>query len=90
MFAVVVKVELPEGGTIEEGRKNLETEVIPRVKAQPGFVAGYWLSPPAGRDGLGIVVYSDEQSARTAAANVTTPAPVKLVDVEVREVAASA
>jgi hypothetical protein len=90
MHAVVVKVELPEGGTIEQGRKQLEADVIPMVKASPGFVAGYWLSPPTGREGLSIVLYQDEQSARAAAENITPPAPVKLVHVEVREVAASA
>ena len=89
MFAVVVKVELPEGGTIEQGREGLERDVIPVVKQTPGIVAAYWLSPPTGRDGLGVMVYADEASARAAAAMVRTPPPVRLVDVEVREVAAS-
>jgi len=90
MFGVVVKVELPEGGTIEQGRKQLDEFVIPQVKASPGFVAGYWLSPPTGREGLSVVLYEDEASARAAAANITPPPPVKLLDVEVREVARSA
>jgi hypothetical protein len=90
MFAVVVTVELPEGGTIEQGRKQLESEVIPQVKSSPGFVAGYWISPATGREGLSVVFYKDEQSARAAAENIKPPAPVKLLDVEVREVAASA
>jgi hypothetical protein len=90
MFAIVVKVELPEGGTIEEGRKQLETEVIPIIKQSPGFIAAYFLSPPTGRDGLSFTLYKDEESARAAAKMVNPPAPVKLVDVEVREVAASA
>jgi hypothetical protein len=90
MFGVVVKVELPEGGTIEQGRKQLNEVVIPEVKAMPGFVAGYWLSPPTGVEGLSIVIFEDEQSARSAAENVRPPAPVKLISAEVREVAASA
>ena len=45
MFAVVVRVQLPEGRSIEEGRRQLEAEVIPQVKQNPGFVAGYWLAP---------------------------------------------
>jgi hypothetical protein len=89
-FAVVVKVELPEGHTIEQGRQMLETFVIPDVKSHPGFVTGYWLSPPTGRDGLSFVIYNDEASARAAAEGVKPPPPVKLVDVEVREVAAGA
>jgi hypothetical protein len=90
MHAVVVKVELPEGGTIEQGRQMLEQTVIPRVRSQAGFVAGYWLSPPTGRDGLSFVIYDNEQNARSAAENIQPPAPVKLVSAEVREVAASA
>jgi hypothetical protein len=89
-FAVVVKVELPEGRTIEDGRKMLEAVVIPDVKSHPGFVTGYWLAPPTGLEGLSFVIYKDEASARTAAEGVKPPPPVKLVDVEVREVAASA
>jgi hypothetical protein len=90
MFGVVVKVELPEGGTIEQGRKQLDELVIPQVKASPGFVAGYWLSPPTGREGLSFVIYQDEQSARGAAENIRTPPEIRLLDVEVREVARSA
>ena len=69
---------------------QLNEQVIPQVKASPGFIAGYWLSPPTGREGLSVVLYEDEQSARAAAANIEPPAPVKLLNVEVREVAASA
>src|SRR5260221_13961567 len=90
MFGVVVKVELPEGGTIEQGRKQLAEFVIPQVKAHPGFVAGYWLSPPTGREGLSFVIYEDAASARAAAANIQPPAPVKPLEVEEREVARSA
>ncbi len=90
MFAVVVRVQLPEGRSIEEGRRQLEAEVIPQVKQSPGFVAGYWLRPSSGSDALSVVIYKDEQSARTAADNVQPLAPVKLVSAEVREVAASA
>ena len=89
MFALVVKVELPEGGSIEQGRAQLAAEVIPQVRASPGFVAAYWLSPRSGREGLSFVIYSDEHSAKEAAAMVKPPPPVKLLSVEVREVAAS-
>jgi hypothetical protein len=90
MFAVVVRVELPEGFTIEQGRPMLDSEVIPRVKSLPGFVAGYWLHPSAGREGLSFVIFENEQAARGAAANLQVPEPVKLLHVEVREVARSA
>jgi hypothetical protein len=39
---------------------------------------------------LSFTLYKDEASARAAATMVNPPAPVKLLDVEVREVAASA
>lgn len=90
MFAVFVKVELPEGGTIEQGRGILDSEVIPRVKSIPGFVTGYWLHPTAGREGLSFVIFDNEQAARGAADNVQVPEPVKLLHVEVLEVARSA
>jgi hypothetical protein len=90
MFAVVVRVELPEGGTMEQGRQNLETQVIPMVRQSPCFVTGYWLAPAAGREGLSVVIYQDEQSARAMASTVQPPPPVKLLGVEVREVVASA
>ena len=90
MFAVVVRVQLPEGRSLEEGRHQLEAEVIPQVKQSPGFVAGYWLAPSSGTDGLSVVIFKDEQSARAAADGVQPPAPVKLVSTEVREVAGSA
>jgi len=90
MFAVVVRVELPEGGTIEQGRRMLDAEVIPQVKSAPGFIAGYWLHPPSGREGMSVVIYENEQAARGAADSVRPPEPVKLLHVEVREVARSA
>ncbi len=90
MFAVVVRVELPEGGTIEQGRQQLEAEVIPQVRSSPGFVAGYFLAPASGHEGLSVIVYQDEQSARAMAENVRPPEPVKLLGTEVREVVAAA
>jgi hypothetical protein len=90
MHAVVVRVELPEGRSLEEGRQQLEEMVLPRVRQLPGFRAGYWLAPPSGRDGLSFIVFEDERSARTAAENIQPPPGVTLVGTEVREVAASA
>jgi len=59
-------VELPDGGTIEQGRQQLETDVIPQVKSSPGFVAGHFLAPASGHEGLSVLLYNDEQSARAA------------------------
>jgi hypothetical protein len=90
MFAVVMRVELPEGGTIEEGRRQLAAEVIPLLKKKPGFVSAYFLAPSSGREGLSFVVCDSKQAATAAAENMQPPAPIKLLSVEVREVAASA
>lgn len=90
MFAVVTTVELPEGGTIEDGRKQLEAEVIPGIKAAPGFVAAYFLSPAEGREGLSFVIFEGKEAATAASKNIKPPPPVKLLHTEVREVAASA
>jgi hypothetical protein len=90
MFAVVTRVELPEGEIMEQARQRLETQVVPMVKKSPGFVAGYWLAPPAGRDGMSVLIYRDEPSARAMADAMHARPPMKLLGVEVREVVASA
>ena len=90
MYAVVVKVELPEGRSVEEGVRQLNAEVIPMIKSAPGFVSVYFLAPTAEGEGLSFTLFADEKSARAAAEGVNPPAPVKLKSVEVREVVASA
>ena len=90
MFAVVVRVELSEGPTIEQARQMLETQVIPMVRRSPGFAAAYWLAPPAGHDGLSLLIYEDEQSARAVAGSMHSRPLAKLLSVEVRQVVASA
>lgn len=89
MFAVVTRVELPEGQTIEEGRRTLESEVLPLLKDIPGLVHAYFLAPPTGREGLSIVVVESEEVAKMGAEQMKLPAGVKLLSTEVREVAAS-
>jgi heme-degrading monooxygenase HmoA len=90
MYAVVVKVELPEGRSQEEGLRQLNADVIPMIKGAPGFVSVHFLAPESGQEGLSFTLFSDEASARAAAKMVNPPEPVKLKSVEVREVVASA
>lgn len=87
-FAVVGRVELPEGGTIEEGRKQLAAEVIPQLKQAPGFVSAMFLSPKEGREGLSIIVWNTEDDANNAVKNAQFPEGIKPLSFEVREVAA--
>lgn len=88
-FAVVSRVELPEGGTIEEGRKQLASEVIPQLKQAPGFVSAMFLSPKEGREGLSIIVWNTEDEANNAVKNAQLPEGIKPISNEVREVAAA-
>jgi hypothetical protein len=89
MHAVVVKVKLPTGRTIEEGKQQLETLVLPMVRQNPGVLNGYWLAPPQGEEGLSVVLFDNEANARAALDRVQTPPDVQLVHKEVREVVAS-
>ena len=91
MHAVVVKVKLPTGRTIEEGKQQLETLVLPMVRQNPGVLNGYWLRPPEGEEeeGLSVVLFDTEANARAALDRVQTPPDVQLVHKEVREVVAS-
>ena len=86
MHAVVVRVHVED---VEASRPRLENEVVPRVAAAPGFVAGYWLAPVDGR-GLSVSVFESEEAARTAAERIQPPPDVTIESVEVREVVASA
>ena len=87
MFAVVARVNLPEGETIEQGREQLDTVLIPGLKQAPGFVSAMFLSPPTGKEGLGIVVFDTQENANTAKDNFRTPPGVTPISVEVHEVA---
>ncbi len=88
-FAVVGRVELPEGGTIEEGRKQLAEVVLPGLKQAPGFVSAMFLSPKEGNEGLSVIVWNTEDDANNAVKNATFPEGIKPLSFEVREVAAN-
>jgi heme-degrading monooxygenase HmoA len=88
-FAVVGRVELPEGGTIEEGRKQLAEVVLPGLKQAPGFVSAMFLSPKEGNEGLSVIVWNTEADANNAVKNATFPEGIKPLSFEVREVAAN-
>ena len=69
--------------------KALHEEVVPRVSALPGLVAGYWMRPEANR-GRSLIVFESEDAARAAAevARANVPEFVTLDSVEVVEVVA--
>jgi len=66
-------------------------DVLPRVRAAPGFVAGYWLEPADG-EGFSIVLFETEEQARETAPPVSdwTAPGVAITSVEFRRVAVTA
>jgi hypothetical protein len=64
------------------------SEILPRVRAAPGFVAGYWVDP-VDRQGFGFLLFETEEQALTATPPATTwSAPgVTIVRTDVRRVA---
>ena len=90
MHALVVQVRI-EPGHDEEGRTQLETDVVPRVKQAPGVVAGYWCQSPDGFHGYSTILFENEEAARAAAdmaQNAPRPDFVTFDKVEVCEVVA--
>ena len=88
MHAVIVSVTINDG---EEATDHLRSEIVPRVKQAPGFVAGYWVRI-GGDNGRGTIVFESEDAAR-AVADQINQAPgeaVTLDSVNVGEVVESA
>lgn len=85
MHAVVVKVTIED---FETARKNLRAQVVPAVSQAPGFVSGYWTRSEDGNNGIGMIVFDSEESARTASEMIAAGARegVTLDGVEIREV----
>jgi hypothetical protein len=69
----------------------LTHDLLPRIRASPGFVAGYWLEPADGQ-GFSFVVFETEEQARQSAPPASSwAAPgVSINEVDFRRVAASA
>lgn len=89
MHAVIVSVTISDG---EAATQNLRSEVVPRVKQAPGFVAGYWVRVAGGDKGRGTIVFESEDAARAVASQVeANPGDAVTIDsVEVGEVVESA
>ncbi|MBW8481135.1 hypothetical protein [Actinomadura parmotrematis] len=68
----------------------LMDDVLPRLKAAPGFVGGHWMEPRDG-DGLAVLLFATEDDAeRGALAGLDGPVPgVTVRGVEIRRVAVS-
>jgi hypothetical protein len=69
--AVVINVNLPALGTLEEGLKMLNEIVIPQARSQEGFQSGTWMNDHG--NGLGVVVFDTEEHANAAQQNLKPP-----------------
>ena len=85
MHAVVVRVTIED---FDAARQGLRDRVVPGVSQAPGFVAGYWTRSEDGSNGIGMIVFDSEESARNASEMIAAGATdgVTLDAVEVREV----
>jgi hypothetical protein len=68
----------------------LMNDIVPTLRAAPGFVAGYWLEP-TDAGGFSMVVFATEGEARAAVPPVSDwAAPgVTITSVDIRRVAAA-
>jgi hypothetical protein len=90
MYAALVSVKI-DPAQADTARSMLESQVVPMVKAAPGFIAGYWTGPIDGK-GFSFVVFETEDQARqTAPPAGSSPTPgVTVETLEFREVVAHA
>jgi hypothetical protein len=90
MHAVFVNVTIdPE--TSDESVAQLRSNVVPRMKQAPGFVAGYWTGSVG--QGRACLVFESEGAAQQAVEMIKSEPPPKGVTVdsaEVKEVIVSA
>lgn len=66
MHTLVVRMSI-DPARAEEAARHFREDVAGWAKRQPGFVAGQWLRSPDGRAAMGVVVFTCEAAATTAA-----------------------
>jgi hypothetical protein len=92
MHAVLINVTIdPESA--DEATAQLRSDVVPRVKQAPGFVAGYWAGSPSEGSGRSFLVFESEGGAQQAVEMIKSQPPptgVTVDSVEAREIIASA
>ncbi|MBV8941276.1 MAG: hypothetical protein JO240_06065 [Solirubrobacterales bacterium] len=93
MHAVLIEVDVA-GVDREQGTKALREQIVPAIKALPGFQAGTWLTGGADGRGLSLTLWDTEDNARVMADRFgrgsSPTASASVVRCEVREVAATA
>jgi hypothetical protein len=88
--AVVMQVNLPQGGSPDDAQRMLEDVVVPLAKSQAGFQNGIWLHDDQGT-GRGVIVFDTAANAESAQ-GVLKPPPggPELVSSEIYVVGAQA
>ena len=90
MHAALVTVTI-DPDQADAAQSALQEQVVPMVRAAPGFVTGYWVDRSDGK-GFSFVVFESEAQARqTAPPAGASPAPGVSVDsAEIVEIVAHA
>jgi hypothetical protein len=91
MHAMFVTVSIDPAG-LDEAMRQLQNDVVPRVKQAPGLVAAYWTAPQGGK-GRSVVIFESESTAQQAVEMVNNqprPEGVTIESVETLEIIASA
>jgi hypothetical protein len=94
MHGVIIDVKV-DPGREEEARSMTREMIVPKARAHPGFVAGYWLRALDGDVIRSVHLYESEDNARTAAEAIRAQgpppgAPVALHSISTYEVLAQA
>lgn len=93
MHAVLIEVDVA-GVDRDRGIDALREQIVPAIKALPGFQSGTWLAGGADGRGLSLTLWETEDNARVMAARFgsgSSPTEsASVVRCEVREVAATA
>jgi hypothetical protein len=93
MHAVLIEVDVA-GVNREQGIKVLREQIVPAIKALPGFQSGTWLTGGAHDRGLSLTLWDNEDNARLMAERFgpgsSPTASASVVRCELRDVAATA
>jgi hypothetical protein len=93
VHAVLIEVDV-SGVDPDQGLTALREQIVPAIRAMPGFKSGTWLPGNDEGKGLSLTVWDSEQDARGMAERFgpgsSPTASASVVRCEVREVAATA
>jgi hypothetical protein len=78
MYTMIVRMSL-DPSRLDQVDRHFHDDVVPWAKRGAGFISGRWLRSADGKQGLGIVTYSSQQDAETAATG-----PLRYAQVEGR------